>query len=183
MKKYALIGTSCVGKTTLVNELNNLLKKEIPGINVEVVSEAARFYFSYNVTSEPFSYFHQGRIQTIARIQEELIYYKNPNIILTDRSVLDSIAYVKATGGNGFANKLYEKEKKWLSTYTNFFLLDPKGIPYKTDAIRKESKNTREGFHKTFLETLSDFNLPYTLISGSFDTRLKRMLSTILSEL
>ncbi len=182
-QKYALIGTSCVGKTTFVHELENLLKKEVSGTKIEVVEEAAREYFIHNKTEEPFSYFHQSRIQTLAHIQEQLVYFKNPNIILCDRSVLDAIAYVQTNGEKNAALKLLEKEKKWLSTYTHFFLLDPKGVPYKNDAIRKESKKTREFFHKTFVEILSTLKLPHTLVSGNPQKRLQTMLDTILSEL
>lgn len=182
-QKYALIGTSCVGKTTLVHELENLLKKEVSGTKIEIVEEAAREYFIHNKTEEPFSYFHQSRIQTLAHIQEQIAYFKNPNIILCDRSVLDAVVYVQTNGEKNAALKLLEKEKKWLTTYTHFFLLDPKGVPYKTDDIRKEAKGTRESFHKTFVETLSELKLPHTLISGNLESRLKKMFTIILSEL
>src|SRR3989344_7576787 len=95
-KKYALVGTSCVGKTTLVHKLSDLLHKDLPGIHIEVIEEAARIYFTYNKTDQPFSYFHQLQIQTLAKLQEQMAYFKNPHITLTDRSVLDDIAYVKA---------------------------------------------------------------------------------------
>lgn len=182
-QKYAFIGTSCVGKTTFVHKLNNELKKEIPGIKIEVVEEAARTYFTYNKTDERFSLFHQGRIQTLTRLQEQIAYFKNPNIILCDRSVLDAIAYVQTLGNKGSAKKLLEKEKDWLGTYTHFFLLDTKDIPYKTDGIRKESKKTRESFHKTFVEILSTLKLSHTLVSGNSQKRIQTMFDTILREL
>lgn len=182
-QKYALIGTSCVGKTTLVAQLSKKLKEEIPGIRVETVKEAARLYFIYNKTDQPFLFFPQQEIQTLANLQEQIAYYKNPHIILTDRSVLDAAVYVKTLGDKKNAENLIEKEKKWLTTYTHFFLLDPKGVPYKTDGIRKESKATREAFHKTFVETLSQLKLPHTLVSGNLESRLKKTLTIILSAL
>lgn len=180
-KKFALIGTSCVGKTTLLHSLAKSLQKDLPGIMIETVEEAARFYFTYNKTQEPFSFFHQGKIQMIAKIQEQLAHFKNPHIILTDRSVLDAIAYTKTVNKNHSWKKLLEKEGKWIITYTHFFLLDPKGVPFKADNIRKEQKTIREAFHKSFLELLSLLKLPHTLISGAKSTRLELTKKIILS--
>lgn len=180
-KKFALIGTSCVGKTTLMNSLAKSLQEDLPGIMVETVEEAARFYFTYNKTQEPFSFFHQGKIQTVAKIQEQLAHFKNPHIVITDRSVLDAIAYTKTINKNNSWKKLLEKEERWIITYTHFFLLDPKGVPFKTDNIRKEQKIIREAFHKSFLELLSLLKLPYTLVSGKENARLELIKKTILS--
>lgn len=44
-RKFALIGTSCVGKTTLLHELNGLLNKKYKNKIILTVPEAAREYF------------------------------------------------------------------------------------------------------------------------------------------
>lgn len=182
-KKYALIGTSCVGKTTLVIALAKTLKKELPGIGVEIVEEAGRIYFTHNPTNEPFTYLHQRQVQTLQKLLEQIAYFKNPHIILTDRSVLDAVAYLKTMGANGHAKNLLIKEKEWLGSYNYFFLLDPKGVPYKTDNIRTEKKSTREAFHKTFTQILAKLKLPHQLISGTEQKRVKTMLKIILGDL
>lgn len=182
-KKYALIGTSCVGKTTLVTALTRTLAKEISGIKIEMVEEAGRIYFTHNPTNEPFTYFHQRQVQTLQKLQEQIAYFKNPHIILTDRSVLDAVAYLKAMGANGHAKNLLSKERDWLGSYNYFFLLDPKGVPYKTDNIRTEKKSTREAFHKTFTQILAKLKLPHKLVSGTEQKRVKTMLEIILNDL
>lgn len=178
-KKYALIGTSCVGKTTLILKLKNLLIKEFPKKKIEIAEEAARIYFAKNKAKNPFSYFHQNKIQNLAKQQEQTAYKNNADIVLCDRSVIDAIVYVKSVGDKNGSEKLTKKVKEWLLTYTHFFLLDPKDIPYSVDDIRKESKKTRELFHKTFLKILSSIKLPYTLILGNETERLNNMLRII----
>lgn len=178
-QKYALVGTSCTRKTTFVYKLQDALKKIQPSQEIEIVPEAARIYFTEHKTSKPFSYFHQARIQNLARRQEKKAHSKNPNLILCDRSVLDAVAYVVAMNDERKAEKLLKRIESWLKTYTHFFLLDPLGIPYQVDEVRKEDRQTREKFHQAFLAVFSSCVLPYTLISGPDQKRLKKMLEII----
>jgi len=174
-KKFALIGTSCVGKTTLLFELERLLKKKYKRKKIMIVPEAARYYFEKRKTLKPFSYMHQRNIQEIARDFEERVEKQNPDIIICDRSVLDAVAYVKTMGTKEKTKKLLSKERKWLATYRHFFLLNPEGIRYEMDFIRKEDSETREAFHVSFLSLLQHLNLPYTLVSGNGKQRLKKI--------
>ena len=182
MKKFALIGTSCIGKTTLLRELEFILSQQL-GKKVITVPEASRDYFQKRKVRKPFSYFNQRNIQNLARKLEEEAEKKNPDIILCDRSVLDAVAYVNAVGGEVEARRLWQKEKNWLTTYVHFFLLDPEGIPYQTDAIRRERSETREAFHQSFVAILGKVNLPFTLVSGRKDQRLETMIKIITSSM
>jgi predicted ATPase len=166
-RKFAIVGTSCVGKTTLINKLENHLQLNYAEKQIAIVPEAARYYFENKNVSKPFSYFHQSRIQNLAMKLEQQIEKNTPDIIVCDRSVLDAIAYIKAQGTQHETEKLIKKVHTWLSTYTHFFLLDPVGIDYKTDSIRKELAKTRNSFHIAFLEVLQNLALPYTLVSGT----------------
>lgn len=176
--KFALVGTSCVGKTTLALRLQDFLVKSFPSKKIAVVPEAARIYFTNRKTIKPFSYFHQSRIQNLAKHLEESIN-KKANLILCDRSVIDAAVYVATMGDKNGARKLLKKVDDWILTYKHFFLLDPKNIPYKTDDIRKEKKETREAFHKMFLDVFTSLKLPYTLISGCWEKRLEEMSKII----
>ncbi|CAN5166646.1 hypothetical protein BH09PAT1_BH09PAT1_4360 [soil metagenome] len=80
------------------------------------------------------------------------------------------------------AEKLYIRMKDWLTTYDHLFLLDPSGVPYKTDEIRKESNDTRMSFHKSFLELLSNSELPFTLIRGNKNARIGHIMRVINSD-
>jgi len=180
-KKFALIGTSCIGKTTNIYELERILKKIYKKKKIEVVPEAARYYFKDRNARKPFSYINQRNIQNIAKYFEIDAEKRKSDIILCDRSVFDAVAYVKTNGTEVEVWKLLNRVKEWLKTYSHFFLLDPKGIEYRADSIRKEDKRLREAFHVSFLNLLEQMSLPYTLISGNKEQRLKQMTKIILS--
>lgn len=180
-KKFALIGTSCVGKTTLFHALPAVLIKQNPKLLIKSVPEAARLYFEKKHARDRFSYFHQGRIQNLAKRLEKSAHAKNVDIILCDRSVVDAIAYLYAMGNKNGAKKLLQKVKTWLPSYTHLFLLDPKDISYAVDAIRDENENIRNMFHSAFMEVLSELDVSYTLISGTIKKRLEKTSDIILN--
>lgn len=165
-KKFALIGTSCVGKTTILNLLPKKLQEVFPNKKIVVVEEAARLYFSMRKTKNPFSHHHQKNIQFLAKKLERKTLKQFPDIVICDRSVIDAIAYRHAVSKmDKKLQFLIKRIKPWLSSYHHFFLLDPNGVPYKTDNIRQESLNTRMHFHDSFVSVLSMLPISYTLIS------------------
>lgn len=182
-RKFALEGTSCVGKTTLLHKLENHLQTSYADKVTAIVPEAARYYFENRKVKEPFIYFHQSRIQNLAKEFEQRIEKITPDIIVCDRSVVDAIAYIKVQGTQHETEKLIKKAQGWLSTYTHFFLLDPVGIDYKTDLIRKEDAKTRDTFHIAFLEILQKLALPYTLVSGTEHERFNKIEKLISSKI
>lgn len=177
-KKFALIGTSCIGKTTLLEELVKAIPQRM-NKNVSVSPEAARYYFSTVHVRKPFSYKNQRAVQALAKEFEQKAEIDNPDIILCDRSVFDAVAYVHAVGRKEDAEKLYTQVTDWLKTYDHLFLLDPSGVPYKMDEIRKESEEVRQMFHDSFLHLLSLSELPFSLISGNKKQRVNKMLTLI----
>lgn len=178
-KKFALIGTSCIGKTTLLMMLEEKLTSEKPKKKIAIVPEAARIYFSTRKVRKPFSVTNQSAVQKLAKTQEELALQTNPDIILSDRSVLDAYMYVKALSGEDNAQPLLHRVKGWLPSYTHLFLLDPKGVPYQTDTVRKEQESIREQFHKTFVASLPKLAVSFSLIDGTLEQRLHKMLQII----
>lgn len=180
-KKFALIGTSCVGKTTLVLELEKILQKKYSNKIIATVPEAARHYFEKRKVRNPFSYINQYNIQTLAKEFEKQAELQKPDIIICDRSVLDAVVYIKTMGTQKETEKLLKRVRNWLATYSHFFLLDPAEVNYQTDVIRKEDMHVREAFHNSFLDLLQDLMLPYTLISGNEKQRVNKMTDIISS--
>ncbi len=179
IKKFALIGTSSVGKTTLLKRLEKELQKRSKKKTI-FVEEAARYYFEKNKVKNPFSFNNQKNIQALAKRFEQNAERKNPSIIICDRSVLDAVAYVRTVGKDKEWKNLLERVKDWVETYDHFFLLDPNGVSYETDKIRKEEKTLRDKFHESFIKVLNEIKVPYTLISGDKRERVNRMLDIIL---
>lgn len=178
-KKFALIGTSSVGKTTLISKLEKKLSKKIGEGKVSISQEAARYYFSRKRVKKPFSYLNQKNVQSIARRFENKLQMRGYKIIICDRSVIDAVAYVHAMGDEKGAAKLHARMKEWVLTYDHFFLLDPEGVTYQTDKVRREDEETRNNFHLSFVRILKENNLPHSLISGDKKQRVNKMFKII----
>lgn len=176
--KIAFIGTSCIGKTTLLNHF----RTTDLGLRVTIVDEAARDFFQENDVPDRFSAETQKRVQALALTREREAHANlpPPDIILCDRSVIDAVAYVKATGDEKGALQLLSDVQFWLSTYTHFLLLDPADIPYEQDEIRQEDPETRMRFHQAFLDFFAETEIPCELLSGTVEERVAR-IETILS--
>lgn len=58
-------------------------------------------------------------------------------------------------------------------------LLDPVGVSYLTDNVRQEPFEVRQKNHEIFLEVLEETGVPYELVGGSLNERIKR-IDTIL---
>lgn len=168
-RKIAFVGTSCVGKTTLIDTLRN-------NPNVAIVEEAARIFFTQNPQIvERFSAHTQGQVQALALKNEQIAHKSGASIIVCDRSVIDAVVYVRSQGDKKGAEELLDRVKFWLPTYNKFLLLDPSDIPYTKDDIRQESEEVRQGFHNAFLEFFKDTDIPYELLSGTIGKRTKRI--------
>lgn len=178
-KKYALIGTSSTGKTTLLNKLFQEVKKKYGMKHVVVVPEVARLYFTIFKTKTPFSYKHQSKIQSLVKELETTALATKPEIILSDRSVIDAAAYVHAMGDTSGAKKLLHNAKNWIKTYDHIFLLDPMGVSFTQDSIRKEDFKIRTKFHDSFVTIVPQLTSKWTLITGSKKKRLQTMFDII----
>ncbi len=178
-KKYALIGTSSTGKTTLLNKLFHEVKRKYGKKHVVVVPEVARLYFTIFKTNTPFAYEHQSKIQSLVKELETMALAIKPEIILSDRSVIDAAAYVHSTGDMKGAKKLLTNAKGWIQTYDHIFLLDPVGVSFTQDKIRKEDFKTRAKFHDSFVNILPQLTSKWTLITGTKKKRLQTMFDII----
>lgn len=96
--KIAFVGTSCIGKTTLVEHYR---KKFENNPKVAIVPEAAREYFIAHPEIPPeerFGLVPQGEIQQLAIQKEHAAVTTGAEMIICDRSVLDAVAYVRGHG-------------------------------------------------------------------------------------
>ncbi len=173
-EKYAFVGAASTGKTTLIEAL----KEEFYGRgDITFINESGREYFSTNPTPPElvFSVPVQTKLQEIILAKEQAAAETNPSIIFCDRSVLDSPAHLYAFGDKQGAKKLLENVEFWLPTYDLFLLLDPKDVPFEQDEIRRESEETRNMIHQAFLDFFEINNIPFQLLSGTKEERVKKV--------
>jgi len=170
--KIAFVGTSHTGKTTLFEFYRQKLGNDS---KIAFVKEASRLFFQTNAVDNRFSAETQGKIQEIILKNEKEAHKLRSAIILCDRSVIDAVVYVRAQGDKQGAEQLLRKIQFWLPTYDKFLLFDPADIPYRKDSVRQEDEQTRQRFHKAFLDFFSETGISYELISGNLEERIKKI--------
>lgn len=178
MRKYALVGTSCVGKTSILHEVCGRDGLEF----CQPVEEAARVYFQSVRAGRPFLLRHQERIQEMVIDAESDAAATGASVLLCDRSILDPIVYVEAAGDRAGAARLKEAAGDWVNSYTGFILLSPVGVPYRRDAIRREPEAFRNWVHEVFVKVLEKSGLPYMLLGGEFLDRVERVRGIVAGE-
>lgn len=169
MKKIAFVGTSCTGKTALLEQLRLKFSND----KIVFVEESARVFFQKHPRiRKRFSCRTQGMIQELVFQSEKEAHLKEGHIIICDRSVIDPVAYVLASGDKKGAEKLFKKVSRWIATYDKFFLLDPKDVVYCQDEVRQENEKERQKLHEVFLKLFQEKGLKFQLLSGTLEERV-----------
>lgn len=179
--KIAFVGTSCVGKTTIIDHYE---RKYTNNSKVAFVPEAAREYFTANPiipVDQRFGVKPQGEIQQLALRNEQAALHSGAEIIICDRSVLDAVAYVRGHGDKKGSEQLLKQIESWVPTYDAILLLDPADVPYQTDDIRQESIEVRQRNHEAFVEVFMEAGIEYELLSGTKEERIQRVDEILMS--
>jgi thymidylate kinase len=131
--KIAILGTHGIGKTTLAYEMAHFYK--LQGKNVKVVQDVEH--------SSPFSSKKPDALSCIwllnAHIEKELeALAKKVDVIICDRSAIDSIMYAKAANSSigHIFDKMCQVANEWMSTYEKLIYVRP------SDDICISNKNT-----------------------------------------
>ncbi len=172
--KLSFIGTSSVGKTTLVNLLK---EKHSSNPKIAFSREAGREYFEENPnTKNPLRQKVQKEIQELVIENEKIALLKNPEILICDRSVIDAAVYTLLGDDEMGAHELLMGVEGWIKTYNKFFLLDPMDVPFVKDGIRVEDdEEARNRVHDIFIEIMESNSIDYEILSGSVEERLSRV--------
>jgi nicotinamide riboside kinase len=173
--KIALIGTSCTGKTTLFEHFR---REYANNDQIKFSEEGARAYFEdQKKKNEPlparFTVDIQRAIQERTMTNEKTTHASNPTIIFCDSSTVDQVVYTRAQGDKKGAEELYEGISLWVPTYSKFFMLDPRDVPFKNDEIRNEPSTFRQNVHDTFVELFTEKGLAYDILSGTVEERFR----------
>lgn len=132
--KIAFIGTHGVGKTTLVYEFVTFLKKK--GYNADVLTEIVRRC--------PFPINEERTLDTqrwilFKQITEEMELCNKNDIVVCDRSSLDSYAYLFSKFGDDMLTLGVVSE--WVKTYDLVFKVGINPEFLKEDGIRSVDKD------------------------------------------
>jgi nicotinamide riboside kinase len=157
MKKICCIGVHGTGKTTLCYEMSYYYKKN--GNNVKLVNEVARSCpFGINENFNPYS----AMWIVHSHITQELnAIARKGDLIISDRSPIDTIMYAQAMGclvGHQMKN-LFKMAEDWMETYESIYYIRPAGTSAVPDGIRSTDESHRKRVEDCFDDWMERCNM------------------------
>jgi nicotinamide riboside kinase len=186
VKKLALVGTACCGKTAVVE----LLQGRFISGTVLFVPEAARIvanerpelFYDENLIIERQLAIAEKQLEQDAKA--ELKAKLRGNTIIFDRCILDTYLYcvevlktVPDLVKIGF--------QKLMPSYDKFCLFDPADVDLEQDPVRTTSVNSelRTRWHKAFVRELSNYPSKTVMVSGSLRQKADQVTELIIKML
>lgn len=171
MIKIVTYGAESTGKTWLAKSLAE-------HYNTEWVPEFARDFLQvkYDQSGEICSYqdlmpIAQGQIEA----EEKAIKTSKNDLIICDTNPLQTYYYGKAYFEN------FEHPELWklvMKRKYDFYFLTYIDVPWEEDDLRDKPEE-REEMHELFHNSLIENNLPFILLKGSKEERLKKAINKI----
>jgi len=164
IRRIAIIGAECVGKT----ELARRLAESLPGLWVpEYLRE---FCASVQRTPRPEE---QSHILAEQRLREEAALARalaqRLDWVLADSAPLVTAAYSELLFGDV---TLHEQAIVHHASYHATLVLAT-DLPWVADGIQRDGPAVREAFHSLLLQRIQDAGLPFALIAGAGERRLQ----------
>ncbi|MDX1651383.1 MAG: ATP-binding protein [Brumimicrobium sp.] len=164
MIKIAITGPESTGKTILASDLAN-------HFNAPWIPEYSREYLEKRNGNYNFE-----DIEIIAREQEKtwnnvknerLVFYDTEFTVL---KIWSEIKYGKVSPYiiDSLANQQFD----------HYFICDPVGVKWVDDPLR-EHPERREEFFELYLRVMESNRRSFTVLSGSWDSRLKKAISRV----
>jgi NadR type nicotinamide-nucleotide adenylyltransferase len=166
LKKIAIIGPECTGKTTLSKQLAEYY-------NTQWVPEYARDYvlnLNRNYTFDD--------VEEIAKkqlVQIHATYNLSKNFIFFDTELIITKVWFEV---------VYKKIPFWINSAvkeSNFdlYLLCAPDLPWESDIVRENGGEMREKLFQIYKSELEHQNFKYFIIDGTNDFRLRNSISCI----
>lgn len=156
-KKIALIGTHGSGKTTYSYQLANEYK--LQGKSVKIVQEVARscpFPLNEKMSKEACLWIY------LEHARKELEALKNHDVVICDRSVIDSFIY--ALSMNCYEKDLdlyFQSAEEGMKSYEQIIYIEPSGVNPFADGFRSTDLNFQEKVRQQMINWLNNSGLDY----------------------
>jgi len=173
--KIGLVGTVSVGKTTLVNDL-----KELPQFkDYHFATERSKYLRDLGIPLNTDSTLKGQTIFLAERVSE--LMYDN---LITDRTVIDVMAFTNASKSIKDTNKLLFEEYacNFINEYDYIFYVSPLGVEIEDNGVRATNAEYRDLIDFTIQNILNLYshriNNSYS-ISGSVEERINQIKKVI----
>ena len=175
--KIGLCGTMSVGKTTLVNALQNLPEFE----DYAFRTERSKYLMEMGVPLNTDSTL-KGQAIFLAERASELMY----NNIITDRTIIDVMAFAKASKSMNYldAQEFCNFASTMLGEYDYIFYVSPEGVEIEDNGVRE----TNAEYRKTIDDLINLLINKYrhkikniNVLSGSTEERITQMKEVLFS--
>lgn len=135
VKKFAIIGTSSSGKTTLTHQVCGFLKEKHVRVD-GLFQQDRRFTFDRAKLETDINAQFWMILNMMAK-ESELMLHDGIDCIVSDRSVLDFYAYLEVQykrSHRGEVSYFKDMVLKWCHSYDTLYYLNP--LPYDDDGVR-----------------------------------------------
>jgi len=169
--KIGLCGTMSVGKTTLVNAL-----KELPEFKDYMFrTERSKYLMEQGIPLNTDSTF-KGQLVFLAERSLELLQEN----IITDRTVIDVIAFARASKSMDHVEK-YDFEQVatlLIKDYDYIFYVSPEGVEMEDNGVRETDIEYRKLIDSTITNFIKSKHLlikNYGILEGPTEERIKQL--------
>jgi len=163
--KIGFSGTHSSGKTTLAEMLSKYFK------NPYLITESAREFDKNDLKNCETQY----KI-FLRQIERELNAPWNSTII-TDRTIMDNLAYIDAFCG--YERNLWSLALNWINTYDFIIFCHGDGIPIEDDGFRLTEPEFRAKIENMLLKLYKNNYIKIHEVKGSIEERFDSILKRI----
>lgn len=166
LRRIAIIGPECTGKTTLSKQLADFYK-------TQWVPEYAREYVLKLNNKYTFD-----DVEIIAKMQQNQIHTNYP---LSNKYVFfDTDLIITKV----WFDVVYKKEPEWLSEAIkesgfDLYLLCATDLPWQADIVRENGGQMRENLFQIYKNELEKYKFNYCIIDGTDGSRLNKSIAIL----
>ena len=173
--RIGLCGTMSVGKTTLVNELKKLGQFK----DYEFATERSEYLMNLGIPLNTDSTLNGQTVFLAERVAELM----KENVI-TDRTILDVIAFTNLAKSIDFKDKEYFEDyaRVFVGQYDYIFYISPEGTAMEDNGVRETDLEYRDLIDQAIIKAMNIFGhrcKNVHMLKGTTIERIEQMLGAI----